>query len=98
MAKPLVLFVLNVSKHIKTSVKHKSYPKIYWFDGKRYLLTYFYGKWYLRECDKNGYPIRNNKGEISNPVEQGFEYNSGNNEHFLTVEEILKMNQMVRVI
>jgi len=64
LAKPLVLFVLNVSKHIKTSVKHKSYPKIYWFDGKRYLLTYFYGKWYLRECDKNGYPIRNNKNNI----------------------------------
>ncbi|WP_131776220.1 UDP-N-acetylglucosamine 4,6-dehydratase (inverting) [Legionella impletisoli] len=32
--------------------------------------------------------------EISNPVEQGFEYNSGANEHFLSIEEICKFNQL----
>lgn len=34
----------------------------------------------------------NNLGESGRPVQQGFEYNSGNNEHFLSVEEITRMN------
>jgi len=54
--------VLSVLNPIR--VKHKSYPKIYWFDGKRYLLTYFFGKWYLQHCDKNGYPYKKNKNNI----------------------------------
>ncbi len=33
--------------------------------------------------------------EISSPVPQGFEYNSGDNEHYLTIEEIIKVNQSV---
>lgn len=37
----------------------------------------------------------NKLGEKSCPVEQGFEYNSGNNEHFLTVDEIQKINQSI---
>jgi UDP-N-acetylglucosamine 4,6-dehydratase/5-epimerase len=39
----------------------------------------------------------NRLGEKSAYVEQGFEYNSGKNEHFLTVEEIIKFNQMAEV-
>ncbi len=35
----------------------------------------------------------NKLGEFSSPVEQGFEYNSGNNEHFLSTEEIVEMNK-----
>lgn len=35
----------------------------------------------------------NKLGEHGSPVEQGFEYNSGKNEHFLSVEEILRLNQ-----
>ncbi len=40
----------------------------------------------------------NKLGEISSPVEQGFEYNSGDNEHFLNIEEIIKMNQMAGAV
>lgn len=36
----------------------------------------------------------NKLGEISNSVEQGMEYNSGSNEHFLNIEEIVQMNQV----
>lgn len=36
----------------------------------------------------------NKIGERGYPVEQSFEYNSGKNNHFLSVEEIIKMNQM----
>jgi len=32
----------------------------------------------------------NNLGEIGQPVSQGFEYHSGNNEHFLDIEELKK--------
>jgi UDP-N-acetylglucosamine 4,6-dehydratase len=35
---------------------------------------------------------KNLLGETSVPVEQGFEYNSGNNPHFLTVEELKPLN------
>lgn len=40
----------------------------------------------------NDYAL-NNLGERGTLVEQGFEYNSGKNPHFLTVEEILNYNQ-----
>ncbi|TLM66173.1 MAG: UDP-N-acetylglucosamine 4,6-dehydratase (inverting) [Deltaproteobacteria bacterium] len=36
----------------------------------------------------------NNLGEEGVPVEEGFEYNSGTNRHFLTVEEILHFNRL----
>jgi UDP-N-acetylglucosamine 4,6-dehydratase len=36
----------------------------------------------------------NNLGEKGRPVEQGFEYNSGKNPHFLTTEEILDYNKL----
>lgn len=39
--------------------------------------------------------LKNRIGEISNHVEQGFEYSSGNNKHFLTVEEIIKINHSI---
>lgn len=36
----------------------------------------------------------NNFGEKGEPVEQGFEYNSGSNPHFLTIDEIKQYNQL----
>jgi UDP-N-acetylglucosamine 4,6-dehydratase len=36
----------------------------------------------------------NKVGEISSPVEQGVEYNSGSNEHFLNIDEIVEMNRI----
>ena len=36
----------------------------------------------------------NKLNEISSPVEQGVEYNSGSNEHFLSVNEIAQMNRV----
>lgn len=36
----------------------------------------------------------NNLGEKGRPVAQGFEYNSGTNENFLSVEEIIRFNHM----
>jgi len=36
-------------------------------------------------------------GEKGTPVAQGFEYNSGTNDHFLTVEEILEYNRVAGV-
>ena len=36
----------------------------------------------------------NKIGEEGKPVEQGFEYNSGTNSHFLTVAEIVKLNHL----
>ena len=40
----------------------------------------------------------NKLGEISNLVEQGFEYNSGSNEHFLNVNEMAQMNRVAGFI
>tara|TARA_R110002126_G_scaffold110918_1_gene248382 strand:- start:99204 stop:100217 length:1014 start_codon:yes stop_codon:yes gene_type:complete len=40
----------------------------------------------------------NKLGEISSPVEQGVEYNSGSNEHFLNVDEIVEMNRVAGFI
>lgn len=41
----------------------------------------------------NGY-TENNIGEKGDPVEQGFEYNSGNNNHFLGIDEIIEYNKL----
>jgi UDP-N-acetylglucosamine 4,6-dehydratase len=41
----------------------------------------------------NGY-IENSLGEKGEPVEQGFEYNSGSNPHFLSIEEIIHYNHL----
>ena len=35
----------------------------------------------------------NGLGEIGQPVDHGFEYNSGTNPHFLSVEEMRKFNE-----
>ena len=39
----------------------------------------------------------NNLGEIGKDVEQGFEYNSGTNLRFLTIEEIIALNHFVGI-
>ena len=41
----------------------------------------------------NGYK-ENALGETGEPVQERFEYNSGNNERFLTVEEIQEYNSI----
>ncbi len=41
----------------------------------------------------NDYTI-NRLGETGKPVEQGFAYDSGTNEHFLTVEELVEFNRL----
>ena len=38
----------------------------------------------------------NNLGEIGNPVCDGFQYHSGSNSHFLTIEEIREFNTLAR--
>jgi UDP-N-acetylglucosamine 4,6-dehydratase len=40
---------------------------------------------------------RNVLGETGQPVEQGFEYNSGRNKRFLTIEEIIALNHIAGV-
>jgi UDP-N-acetylglucosamine 4,6-dehydratase len=42
---------------------------------------------------KNDFTV-NPLDEIGEPVSQGFEYNSGSNDHFLGVDEILRINQL----
>lgn len=39
----------------------------------------------------------NGLDEVGKPVEQGFEYNSGKNQHFLSVDEIIAMNHLAGV-
>jgi UDP-N-acetylglucosamine 4,6-dehydratase len=39
----------------------------------------------------------NRLGEIGSPVDQGFEYNSGRNPHFLNVDEIVALNHLAGV-
>lgn len=39
--------------------------------------------------------LSNGLGEKGTPVEQGFEYNSGSNHHFLNVDELRQLNQQV---
>lgn len=48
--------------------------------------------------DHNNKFSPNKIGEQSCTVEQGFEYNSGNNEHFLNVEEIVEFNKLAEMI
>lgn len=38
---------------------------------------------------------KNLNGETGNPVESGFEYNSGNNDHFLSLSEIVEYNNQI---
>ena len=40
---------------------------------------------------------RNRLGETGSPVEQGFEYHSGRNSHFLGIEEIIAFNRLAGV-
>lgn len=40
----------------------------------------------------------NRLGETGEPVEQGFEYHSGKNKHFLTIEKILALNHLAGVL
>jgi UDP-N-acetylglucosamine 4,6-dehydratase/5-epimerase len=40
---------------------------------------------------------RNKLGESGRPVAQGFEFHSGRNAHFLSVEEIIAMNEFAGV-
>jgi len=44
---------------------------------------------------RNNLYITNKIGENSSPVEQGYEYNSGTNEHFLNVDEITELNNLI---
>ena len=37
-------------------------------------------------------------GETGHPVEQGFEYNSGTNPHFLSVSEVKAFNHIAGII
>jgi UDP-N-acetylglucosamine 4,6-dehydratase/5-epimerase len=37
----------------------------------------------------------NRLGETGRPVDPGFEYHSGKNQHFLAIEEIVELNRMV---
>ena len=39
----------------------------------------------------------NRLSEQASPVEQGFEYHSGKNEHFLDIKEIIRLNQSVDI-
>ena len=39
----------------------------------------------------------NKLGDEGVPVEQGFEYNSGRNRHFLSIEEIVQFNHLAGV-
>ncbi|WP_337833394.1 polysaccharide biosynthesis protein [Desulfonatronum thioautotrophicum] len=46
----------------------------------------------LHKCNKF---LTNTLNETGKPVAQGFEYNSGDNPHFLTVEQIREVNHLV---
>ncbi|QDP72359.1 UDP-N-acetylglucosamine 4,6-dehydratase (inverting) [Legionella israelensis] len=45
---------------------------------------------------KNDFTV-NQIGEQGKPVAQGFDYNSGTNEHFLTTDEIIEFNQLAGI-
>ena len=53
---------------------------------KYYVITPNYSLANLKKYKKNC------KGEIGKKVEQNFEYNSGTNKHFLTINEIKDLN------
>jgi UDP-N-acetylglucosamine 4,6-dehydratase len=46
---------------------------------------------------ENGFD-KNRKNERGTPVMQGFEYNSGDNSHFLNIEEILEVNHLSEAV
>jgi UDP-N-acetylglucosamine 4,6-dehydratase len=48
----------------------------------------------IRFFDRDISFARSADGETGTPVEQGFEYNSGRNDHFLTVDEIVAFNKV----
>lgn len=48
----------------------------------------------IRYNSRSNHFTPNELGEIGKPVEQGFEYNSGTNAHFLDVAAILSFNQL----
>ncbi len=47
--------------------------------------------------DRGNHFTPNKLGEEGSPVQEGFEYNSGRNEHFLTVPEIVEFNHFAGV-
>lgn len=49
----------------------------------------------IKFYDRNHNFSTNRLGESSCPVEKGFEYNSGSNEHFLNLDEIEKINRQL---
>ena len=46
---------------------------------------------------ENGFQI-NRKNEQGTPVAHGFEYNSGDNPHFLSIEKILEVNHLSEAV
>lgn len=48
-------------------------------------------------ADQHNNFTRNNLGETGRFVEQGFEYNSGKNAHFLSVEEVIEFNHLAGI-
>lgn len=44
--------------------------------------------------DKPDY-LKNKKGQVGKPVKEGFEYNSFNNSHYLTVQELIDLNARI---
>jgi len=44
--------------------------------------------------DKPDY-LKNKKGQVGAPVKEGFEYNSFNNSHYLTVQELIDLNAKI---
>jgi UDP-N-acetylglucosamine 4,6-dehydratase len=51
----------------------------------------------IRFTGRNNDFARNNLGETGQPVAQGFEYNSGNNAKFLSVDELVEFNRLAEV-
>lgn len=46
----------------------------------------------------NAYEYKKNKlGEVGNPVPEGYEYNSGNNSHFLNIEQIREFDKLAEL-
>ena len=49
----------------------------------------------IKFIDKDNTYTPNKLDEVGQPVEQGFEYHSGKNQHFLNIDEIIQLNQKV---
>jgi UDP-N-acetylglucosamine 4,6-dehydratase len=60
------------------------------------LLDHFVIRPSIRFVDRVDFRV-NRLGERGNPVEQGFEFNSGKNPHFLAIEEIIALNSLAGV-